>query len=165
MNASPPNPASASLRPAVDTDTDAIAALWHRAWPDGHRGNVPDELLQHRDLASFHQRVPARISETTVAVLDGHVVGFVMVHDDEIEQIYVDTAARGGGVAKLLLQHGEARIGERFEKAWLAVVAGNARARHFYENNGWGDAGLFDYEAEVEGGTFAVPVHRYEKPT
>ena len=54
-------------------------------------------------------------------------------------------------------------IAGRFDTAWLAVVAGNARARRFYEKSGWHDAGGFDYPAEIKGGTIPVPSRRYEK--
>jgi len=44
-----------------------------------------------------------------------------------------------------------------------AVVAGNSRARRFYERHGWHDAGAFVYAAEIAGTSFPVPSHRYEK--
>jgi hypothetical protein len=53
-------------------------------------------------------------------------------------------------------------IATRFAAGWLAVVAGNARARRFYERNGWRDAGAIDYAAEIRGGTLPVPCRRYE---
>ena len=49
-----------------------------------------------------------------------------------------------------------------YARSWLAVVAGNARARA-YERAGWRDEGPFDYAAGAEGGTIAVPCHRYTK--
>ncbi|MEV1176540.1 hypothetical protein AB0J09_49965, partial [Nonomuraea sp. NPDC049784] len=49
------------------------------------------------------------------------------------------------------------------QRAWLAVVAGNARARRFYERNGWVDEGLFDHLAPNETGPVVVPAHRYVK--
>ena len=71
--------------------------------------------------------------------------------------------ARGTGVASLLLHHGEAEIRTGgYALAWLAVVAGNQRARTFYAREGWRDAGPFDYLAETESGPFLVPCHRYE---
>jgi len=100
---------------------------------------------------------------TTVATIESQVVGFVMVCDDEIEQIYVAEAARGGGVAAALLQHGENLIAARFDLAWLAVVAGNTRARRFYARHGWRDAGTIQYAAQIENGTFLVESRRYEK--
>jgi GNAT superfamily N-acetyltransferase len=152
-----------SLRPASGDDVDAVAAVWHAGWPDGHLGNVPDELVNHRRLlADFVRLATPRIEATTVA-FSGRVVGFVTVHDDEVEQVYVAEAARGSGIAAALLSHAEAVVAERFDVAWLAVVSGNSRARRFYARQGWRDAGPFVYRAEIDGGTFDVPCHRYEK--
>lgn len=152
-----------NLRPATEADTEAITAVWHAGWSDGHLGNVPGELLEHRRLADFRRLATARIDATTVAVSDNGVIGFVTVHDDEVEQMYVAKDARGSGVAATLLTHAEQTIATRHARAWLAVVAGNVRARRFYERQGWQDAGPFDYFAEVDDGTFTVPCHRYEK--
>ena len=92
------------VRPAVADDTAAIAAVWHAGWADGHLGHVPDELVAHRSLEHFGRLVPSRIAATTVAVGgDDAVIGFVTVHDDEIEQVYVHPDARGSGVAAALL--------------------------------------------------------------
>jgi hypothetical protein len=93
-----------------------------------------------------------------------HVVGFGVTHRDEIEQLYVDAAVRRSGIADALLDHGETVIRAGFERAWLAVVAGNARARRFYARNGWSDSGAFDYPAfGPDGVPIAVPARRYEK--
>ena len=152
-----------TLRPATADDADAIAAVWHLGWCDGHLGHVPDSLLPHRRLVHFRERVPPRIPQTTVATVASSVVAFVTVKDDEVEQIYVDSSARGGEVANALLRHAEQVIAARFDRAWLAVVAGNARARRFYEKSGWRDGEAFDYAAEIPGGTIPVPCRRYEK--
>ena len=48
-------------------------------------------------------------------------------------------------------------------RAWLAVVAGNARARAFYERAGWVDEGPFEYAAAAEDGAITVPCRRYAK--
>jgi ribosomal protein S18 acetylase RimI-like enzyme len=151
------------LRPAVDADSEPIALLWHAGWRDGHLGHVPDALLAHRDEDSFRERVPARLPHTTVAEVDGRVVGFVTVLGDELEQVYVAADARGTGVAGRLMEHGERVVAAEHEVAWLAVASGNARARRFYERSGWRDTGEIDYEAETADGTFLVPCQRYEK--
>lgn len=152
-----------ALRPAAPEDAEAIATVWHEAWGDGHEGHVPQALAQHRRLSHFRERVPPRIPFTTVATRGARVVGFVTVHEDEVEQVFVASDARGDGIADALLRHAEDAIAARFDVAWLAVVAGNARARRFYERNGWRDAGGFDYAAEIPGGTLPVPSRRYEK--
>ena len=163
MTRSGGDPTEVLLRPATEADVEAIALLWHEGWPDGHEGNVPEELSQHRDLAQFVDRARRALAATTVAIVDGALAGFVTVHDDEVEQVYVDRRARGAGVAAALLDHAEAELAKHYEVAWLAVVAGNERARSFYAKRGWHDAGPFTYEAAVDGGTFALTAHRYEK--
>ncbi len=151
------------LRAATDDDVEAIALIWHAGWRDGHLGHIPEALLPHRRLEHFRARVPPRIPATTVAVAEGELLGFVTVHDAEVEQLFVDAAARGTGAASALLSHAEELIAARFDTAWLAVVEGNGRARRFYERSGWHDTGGFDYMAEIEGGRLAVPSRRYEK--
>jgi GNAT superfamily N-acetyltransferase len=152
-----------SLRPATPDDVESIADVWHRGWRDGHLGNVPEALEAHRGLEHFRRRVPPRLPATTVATVDGRLVGFVTIHDDEVEQLFLAADARGRGVADALLRHAERLITGRFETAWLAVVSGNGRARRFYERCGWRDAGGFEYAAEIEGGHLPVPTQRYEK--
>jgi len=152
-----------ALRAATLDDVDAIATVWHRGWIDGHLGHVPEAIQEHRRLEHFRERVPPRLAQTTVATIESHVVGFVTVHDDEIEQIYLAEAARGSGVAGALLEHGEKVIAARFDVAWLAVATGNARARRFYDRQGWRDAAGIDYAAEITNGTMIVPCRRYEK--
>jgi ribosomal protein S18 acetylase RimI-like enzyme len=155
---------TAVLRPAIDADIDAICTIWHNGWRDGHLGHVPAALLRHRRLDDFRVLVPARLDTTTVATIGSGVVGFVTLHDEAIEQIYVDASARGTGVANALLAHGETVIRARFDRAWLAVVAGNARARRFYERNGWSDTGpIVNPAPTARGASIPVPARRYEK--
>ncbi|WFE40828.1 GNAT family N-acetyltransferase [Micromonospora sp. WMMD998] len=151
------------LRAARPDDAEAIAALWHAGWRDGHAGHVPDELHRHRRLADFRDRVPPRLPTTTVGARDGRIVGFVTVHEDEVEQVYVAGPARGTGVAAVLLAAAERAVAERFDTAWLAVAVGNTRARRFYARNGWRDAAALDYPAEAGATPVVVACRRYEK--
>ncbi|MEV0272069.1 GNAT family N-acetyltransferase [Hamadaea sp. NPDC050747] len=154
-----------AIRPARAEDATTVAEIWTKGWADGHLGNVPDELVSVRTAEAFHQRAGERVAETTVAVSEsGEVAGFVMVVGDEVEQVYVAAAHRGGGVAASLLAEAERQVAVGgHDRAWLAVVDGNHRARRFYERCGWVDDGMFTYQAEVEGGTLSVPCHRYSK--
>lgn len=153
-----------SIRKATPDDEADVARIWHEAWCDGHVGHVPEGLLPFRTPEHFLPRTRERIDNMWVAEAGGQIVGFVALKHDELEQLFVDAAARGSGVAAILLRKGEEelrRAGHR--RAWLAVVAGNARARRFYTRSGWEDRGAFMYQAQTTAGTFAVPSHRYEK--
>jgi ribosomal protein S18 acetylase RimI-like enzyme len=154
-----------ALRPARPSDALAVAEIWASGWRDGHLGNVPDELVAVRTPESFRTRAAERVGDTTVAEAGGAVAGFVMVAGDEVEQVYVAATHRGGGVAIALLAEAERLVAAGGHPvAWLAVAPGNARARRFYERNGWADEGGFDYEAATAGGTIRVPCRRYTKP-
>ena len=99
-----------------------------------------------------------------MATVEGAVAGFVMLVEDEVEQVYVSAAHRGTAVAAALLGEAERQVSANgHRRAWLAVVAGNARARAFYERTGWRDEGPFDYAAATADGTIAVPCRRYAK--
>lgn len=153
-----------TLRPAVSEDARAVAEIWYHGWRDGHLGNVPDALLRVRTEESFHERAGERVGDTSVAVVRGTVAGFVMVVEDEVEQVYVSADYRGSGVAATLLTEAE-RLVEAggHSLAWLAVAPGNSRARRFYERRGWVDAGGFEYQASGTDGAISVPCQRYVK--
>ncbi|WP_274622877.1 GNAT family N-acetyltransferase [Paractinoplanes aksuensis] len=152
------------LRAAEPEDAPAVAAVWAAGWRDGHVGHVPEALVRARTERSFGVRAGERVADTTVAVVDGVVAGFVMVVAEEVEQVYVGTSFRGSGVAGVLLAEAERLVAAGgHDSAWLAVVPGNARARRFYERSGWVDAGAFDYEAAHEDGAVVVPCRRYTK--
>ena len=154
-----------SIRPATEADMAAVADLWHEGWHDGHAGHVPDGLTAARTLTAFHERTPPRVADTLVAVADdGTLLGFVMVVGDEVEQVFVARAGRGTGLASELLAEAERRVAAGgHASAWLAVVVGNARARRFYERQGWSDAGDLPYEVTAGGETFVSPCRRYVK--
>jgi GNAT superfamily N-acetyltransferase len=153
------------IRPAAPDDAAAVAEIWHAAWRDGHLGLVPDALVAVRTGESFRVRAGDRVADTTVAVVDGAVAGFVMVDGAEVEQVFVAARYRGTGIATALLAEAERQVADAgHAEAWLAVVAGNDRAIRFYEREGWRDAGPLEYDARVEdGSTVPVPCRRYVK--
>jgi catechol 2,3-dioxygenase-like lactoylglutathione lyase family enzyme len=100
-------------------------------------------------------------------------VGVPVTDQDRALEFYVgklgfekrrDIPARGTGVADALLAEAERQVTRAgHSSVWLAVVAGNARARKFYERRGWSDGGPFTYAAAGEDGPIAVPARRYVK--
>jgi GNAT superfamily N-acetyltransferase len=154
-----------TIRPAGAADMAAVADLWHEGWHSGHAGHVPEGLTALRTLEAFHERTPARVADTTVGIGDsGELLGFVMVVGDEVEQVFVGPAGRGTGLAAVLLAEAEKQVAAGgHAQAWLAVVAGNARARRFYEKCGWVDKGDLPYDVTAGGRTWTSPCRRYVK--
>lgn len=153
-----------SVRAAEPGDLMEVARIWEQGWRDAHSGFVGSELVEARRGDSFATRAEDRLGSTLVAVADSAVVGFVMVIEDEVEQFYVDRTSRGTGVAAPLIAAAEDLVLRRgFERAWLAVIPENARARRFYEKCGWRDEGDFDYGAQGPDAEIAVRCRRYTK--
>jgi putative acetyltransferase len=153
-----------TLRPGTPDDAATVADIWHEGWHMAHPGYVPDGLTERRTLEAFRDRSPRRVEDTTVAEVDGRVVGFVMVVGDEVEQVYVAASHQGHGVASVLMAEAERQVAAGgHDVAWLAVVTGNARARAFYEKSGWTNAGELPYEVVALGERFVSPCQRYVK--
>jgi ribosomal protein S18 acetylase RimI-like enzyme len=152
------------LRPADQRELDALAKLWLDGWRDAHMAIVPPELTRIRTLQSFRDRLQKRLADIRVAGPPGSPVGFCMLKDDELYQLYVSAGARGSGVAAALIDDAEARLAERgVETAWLACAIGNDRAARFYEKRGWHRAGTVLSQLDTPEGNFPLEVWRYEK--
>lgn len=147
------------IRPARPDDAPALARIWHEAWHDAHDGHVPAGLVAARTRATFDERVAGLLPRSMVADVDGEPAGFVTIREDELELLFVARTHRGTGVAGALVAAAEER-----GATWLSVVAGNARARRFYERQGYADAGPDREEVTVAGATYVVEGRRYERP-
>ena len=126
---------------------------------------MPEALLATRTPAVFARRAAARVPDAVVAARAGSVVGFAVAlpATGELEQLFVDAAARGTGVAATLLRAAEARLPKRGR--WhLVTTVGNAAAAAFYAKHGWARAGTATYAADLGGGrTLDVALDRFEK--
>ena len=118
------------LRPAKMADAEEIARIMRAArlsfdWmPDIHtpeedRGFVRGHLLPHQSV--------------TVAQASGCVVGFIAVHKDWVEQLYLDPAYTGRGIGSLLLDTAIADM----PVVNLFCFQANTGARRFYERHGF----------------------------
>jgi ribosomal protein S18 acetylase RimI-like enzyme len=152
------------VRAAKEVEIDHLARLWYDGWQDAHARILPSELARHRTLEDFRYRLQAALSSVRVTGPSGQPVGFCMVKDDELYQLYVSASARGSGLAAALLCDAEARLAANgVETAWLACAIGNDRAAKFYEKNGWRRVGTMVNHLETPDGPFPLKVWRYEK--
>lgn len=152
------------VRNAKEAELDALAKIWHDAWHDAHAQIVPAELTGLRTRESFRERLQAALGDLRVAGPSDAPVGFHLVKDDELYQLFVAAPSRGSGIAAALIADAEARLSENgVQTAWLACAIGNERAAKFYEKNGWHRTGTMINQADTSNGTFPLKVWRYEK--
>jgi GNAT superfamily N-acetyltransferase len=153
-----------NIRDAEEQEIVHLANIWYQGWLDAHEQIVPLELKRIRTRESFGPRLQQLIKSVRVVGPLGAPVGFHIVKDDELYQLYVSAEARGSGVAAALIADAEAKLAERgVETAWLACAIGNDRAARFYEKCGWRRVGNMINHLETESEVFDLEVWRYEK--
>ena len=153
-----------SGRDASSSEVEKLARVWYDAWRDAHLHLAPPALARARTLESFTERMAAALPEVRVLGDVGNPLGFHLVRDDELNQLFVAATARGTGAAHALIADAEWRLSERgVEVAWLACAIGNDRAARFYEKCGWRRAGVVTSLIEIPEGTLPFDVWRYEK--
>ena len=141
-----------------------ICSIWEAGWHEAHADIVPSDLRDLRTTGSFFDRTLENLANTRIATEGCKVLGFCMIKENELYQMYVSRFARGSGVAQALMLDAESRISAAgHPAAWLACAIGNERARHFYEKSGWINAGRKVVNLDTLDGTFALEVWRFEK--
>lgn len=141
-----------------------IARIWETGWHDAHADIVPSRLRALRTKDSFLERTMENLLDTRIAVNGSKLLGFCMIKEDELYQMYVSQQARGSGVAQALIRDAESWIkAAGHEMAWLACAMGNERASRFYEKTGWVKAGQRVVNLDTSEGAFPMEVWRFEK--
>jgi GNAT superfamily N-acetyltransferase len=142
-----------SVRRATAADAEAIAGVHVRAWREGYRGIVAEELTAARSIEyRVEQWRPYLSSDanarmTLVAEVAGEIAGvacFEMPPEREsfeaaeVRIFYVDPAHWRSGVGRALMAATlDALREEGRADAVLWVMTANERARRFYEALGW----------------------------
>ncbi|BCJ42375.1 N-acetyltransferase [Actinoplanes ianthinogenes] len=162
------------IRAETATDVDAVAAVHVRATRASYAGIMPDEHLAALDPAVFAARRrsvradPER--QTLVAERDGRIVGFASFGPDreepalgELYAIYVDPDEWGGDAGRLLFTAVRQSLHDRkYPEMRLWVLAGNERARRFYERSGMTTDGV--PATHRAGAGIELPKLRYRRP-
>lgn len=152
------------VRNAQASEIAALAQLWFDGWQDAHAAILPPALARLRTRESFAERLQRGLAEVRVVGPIGSPLGFCMLKEDELYQLFVSSQARGKGVAAMLLADAEDRFaGKGLALAWLSCAIGNDRAARFYAKNGWQNTGNYITPVETINGPFDLEVWRFEK--
>ena len=120
------------LRRATDADADAVAEVWltsfKQALPTVRRAHDDDDVRRHA-----REHWVAR-TECWVAVDGLHVVAMMSLTPGWVDQLYVAPSSQGQRIGRELLDLAKERSGGELQ-LWTFQI--NARARRFYERNGF----------------------------
>jgi GNAT superfamily N-acetyltransferase len=155
-----------AVRGAVLEDAQAIAELDIATWRAAYRDLMPQPYLDALSLDEQTERFArglgrdtARGKRTLVADDEGVMAGYAVVGPDDgstdglLFLMYVAPDRWGTGIGRALMQMSRAALVELgYRRAALWVLEANARARRFYEADGWrpdGQQGTDDYEGTL----------------
>jgi len=137
---------------AVLEDCSAIARAQVRSWQAAYEDLLPTDFLATLSVdkreAMWREFIARGSTELLVARDGDSIVGFVafgrcrdedaVASRAEIWAIYVMPSHWSQGIGSGLWRHARGRLQEQgYESVSLWVLVGNARAVHFYEENGF----------------------------
>jgi GNAT superfamily N-acetyltransferase len=127
------------LRRATDADADAVGTIFIESF----RAALPTVTRAHDDddVRDYVRDILIAQHETWVATDDGIVVGMMALTPGWVEQLYVAPDRLGRGYGRQLLDLAKERSDGELQ-LWTFQV--NARARRFYERNGFTIAEMTD---------------------
>jgi putative acetyltransferase len=116
------------IRPYDVADLDRVVTIWLESWRStGIHAPVTWEELRTR----FPQEL-AKGWEVHVAEESGVIVGFLALHGDTLEQLFITPERQSRGIGKGLLDFVKARRPGGFR----LTTALDSRAGHFYRREG-----------------------------
>lgn len=118
------------IRSYDERDVHDLLDVWYRASLVGHPF-LPEAFLEKERAEIVERWLPA--ADTTVYEVDGRVVGFLSLIDNEVGAIFVDPDLHGRGIGRALMD--DAR--ERRPYLELTVFEANEVGRRFYETYGF----------------------------
>ncbi len=163
-----------AVRPGALADAEAILAVQAASWRATYAGLLPERLFPRAGdpgHLAFWRRVLMDGDTVTRVAVDpaGEVVGFVsaggrrdaaLPADGEIYALYLQPAARGRGLGRLLFHRAAAVLRARGARGLgLWVLAANAPARAFYAH--LGGVAECRRDGREDGVTFAEVAYRW----
>lgn len=137
------------VRPAVPDDVTGITEVYLDSWRAGYAGLLPPHVIEeqaHRRAEYDWRAAIAAPAGTAVALEHDQIVGVVQATGPsgadrdlpEITMLYVAPSCWGSAAARRLLATGVSWMtGHGYRAARLRVVEAQARARRFYQREGW----------------------------
>ncbi len=128
------------IRQYQGTDADDVVEVWRRASEMAHPFLEQAFLDQEADNV---RNVYLAFAETWVTEIDGKVVGFISLIEDEIGGLFLDPAFHGQGLGRAMVDKAASDKGA----LKVEVFKGNVIGRKFYAAYGFSGSDEYLHEA------------------
>lgn len=162
------------VRPAKHSDCSAITSAYLDSWRAGYLDLVPSAVLEVEAQARSRRNWASALNQSDRVVLvavddDGEIIGVVECEHAPnrgrlpwLQMLYVVPPAWGTGAAVELLTGALKAVHDAGnESTWLEVVDRQARARRFYEREGFV---LDSTMGPRSNGLFDLIYYRHDQP-
>ena len=117
-----------------DDDFEMVTQFWYRAM-DAAMPGLQTRLGHTLEGArEYFKKFVAVENQLWVYELESKPVGYLGIHHDFIDRLYVDPAYHRRGIGQALLDHARTLSTDHL---WLYTHAANKMARSFYDKNGF----------------------------
>ena len=106
-----------------------------------YRSFIDDEGVDWFISGPSDQYVRDNLDHSTIAVVEGSIVGFAVCKADLIDLIMIGHESHRRGIGSALLAYCESELFRRFDSIRLESFERNAKANGFYRKNGWARVG------------------------
>ncbi len=127
------------IREYKETDADAVVAAWRAANERAHPFLSRDFLDKEADNV---RNVYPQFAKIWVSEIDGHVVGFIAMIDNEIGGLFLDPKYHGKGLGREMVDFAAAKKGA----LTVEVFRDNKIGRRFYDAYGFKKTGEYLHE-------------------
>ncbi len=138
------------IKKATEKKQSALIALGRKIVDVYERTHLGDDVADGYLDSGACDRDLASIYENASVILDGEtLLGFIFIHENEIQGLAVDVPYWGKGIAQLLVAYAEGQISQHHSEVLLECFDNSPRANRFYQKMGFTPSGL----VEGDGGT------------
>lgn len=117
-----------------DEDFEVITRLWFDAQKVAMPKLMARMVYQFDDACEFFRKAVLTENQIWVYERDGVPLGFLAIHGEFIDRLYVDPAYHRQGIGHALLMKARQLLPKHM---WLYTHVANKMARAFYEKNGF----------------------------
>ncbi len=123
----------------------ALVLLWREAFQQAMGLPLDNPLSAVQDQLAYWRTIDPALTTVAIDPSTSELAGFMVLHDQELEHLYISTAYQGLGLGKRFLEQAKVQSPNELR---LYTFQANLRAQRFYLSQGFTEIGRGEAAAE-----------------